>query len=320
MQKELNRRDFLKQSAAAALSASPFMTLLGSLTKLEAAQTTGEYKALVCILLEGGADVFNMVTPVEKESYQAYKAVRKNLAIAQETLLPLNHTNTNKNNPLRYGMRENMSAMQKLFNEEKSLAIIANTGTLVQPVTREDIKNGAPLPLQLFAHNTQRALWMRGDARGLQKSGWAGRASDIFYPTPNPYFNVTVGENNLMQQGSMAEAIAFDSASISPDTMTYYGFGPEAGSGELGKVYQSLYEQKAKDQHKLMAAFAQKRLFALNQQVTLQNLFDGVVSFEGFTSGVHESGKPLGKQLELVAQILSVRNNFPTQPLCTKSA
>ncbi len=314
MKKAFSRRDFLKQSAAAALSASGFMTLLGSFENLKAAQTTGEYKALVCILLEGGADVFNMITPLEKEPYLAYKAVRKHLSLPSETLLPLNRTNANKSNPFRYGMRENMSAMQKLFNEEKSLAVIANTGTLVQPVTLSDIKNGASLPLQLFAHNTQRALWMRGDARGAQKSGWAGRASDIFYPTPNPYFNITVGENNLLQQGGMAEAIAFESASISPDTMTYYGFGPEAGSGELGKVYQTLYEEKTKARHKLMRAFAQKRVSELNRQVTLQHLFDGVASFDGFTDGVHESGKPLGKQLELVAQILSVRENFPNKP------
>ena len=311
--KRLNRRKFLQYGTSSLIAASPLMTLLGSLQKLEAAQTTGEYKALVCILLEGGADVFNMVVPTQPEAYASYQKVRKQLAVPQEALLPIKHANKNEANNLSYGFRSNMQAMQNLF-ENKNLAILANVGTLVSPLSLADIKNGATLPPQLFAHNTQRDLWMRGDGRGYQKSGWVGRASDLFYPTPNPYFNVTVADSNILQEGGQAEAISFSEPSVSPDTMTYYGFGPESGGSDLGKVYQRLYEQKAKDSNKLMAAGAQKRLFKLNQQEILQNLFDGVKTFEGFSDGVHETGKPLGKQLELVAQILSVRDNFPNKP------
>jgi uncharacterized protein (DUF1501 family) len=60
-----------------------------------------------------------------------------------------------------------------------------------------------------------------------------------------------------------------------------------------------------------MAAFAKKRVEDLNRPDELAGLFDNVRQFEGFGGGVHESGKSLGKQLKLVAQILSVKNAFP---------
>jgi len=303
MKKRLNRRDFLKHSAAGLAGVTPLMSMLGGVTSIEAADVDGAYKAIVVVLLEGGADVFNMVAPSQSDAYDAYKAVRQNLALEKDTLLPI----TNE-----YGMRENMGRMQQLFNDKK-LAVVANVGTLVQPTTLAQINDGsAILPLQLFAHNTQRDLWMLGSAKEALKNGWAARTGDLFYPTPNPYFNVTVAGNNLMQLGGIAEAIAFDDAYISPNTMRYYGFGPESGGGDLGNVYQDIYEAKQSDGHQLMAAMAKKRVDELHQQEILGGrLFEGVASFDNFSTGVHEVGKPLGKQLEIVAQILSVKDNFP---------
>ncbi len=304
MKKQLDRRDFLKRSLAGAAGISPLMTMFGALQELEAAETGGEYRAIVCVLLEGGADVFNMIAPRDS-SYEGYKAVRKHLALEKESLLPLTET---------YGLRDNMGTMQRLF-EERKLAVIANVGTLVRPTTRKEIEEGsAVLPAQLFAHNTQRDLWMLGNAKEALRDGWAARAGDIFYPEPNPYFNVNVSDvNSLMLSGGRVEAIHFDDAYISPDTMRSYGFGPESGGGTLGKVYQKLYESRQKDRNRLMAAFTKKRVSELERPDTLAGLFDGVQDFDGFTTGVHETGKPLGKQLEIIAKILSVKDDFPGQ-------
>jgi len=304
------RRDFLKKSMVSVAAASPLMALLGSLEKLEAAQVDGVYKAIVCVLLEGGCDAFNMVAPTQNDVYAEYKAVRQDIALNQDELLPFSHTNKNGLNTLAYGMRNNMTQMHQLF-EAKKLSIIANVGTLVKPVTQSDVLNGAAVPSQLFAHNTQRALWMMGNAKDIEENGWAGRTANLFYPTPNPYFNITVGGNNIMQSGGNVESFGFSEASISPDTMEYYGFGPKSGGGELGSVYQKIYEQHQSANHKLLATFAKRRIEKLSQQITLENLFNDVENFDGFSHGVHEAGVSLGKQLELVAQILSIRDNFP---------
>ncbi len=304
------RRDFLKKSMASVAAVSPLMALLGSLEKLEAAQVDGEYKAIVCVLLEGGCDAFNMVAPTQNDAYGDYKAVRQDISLNQNELLSFTHTNQNGLNTLAYGMRNNMTQMHQLF-EAKKLSIIANVGTLVKPVTQSEVLNGAAVPTQLFAHNTQRALWMMGNAKDIEKNGWAGRTADLFYPTPNPYFNITVGGNNIMQSGANVESLGFSDASISPDTMEYYGFGPKSGGGGLGSVYQKIYEQQQSANHKLLATFAKRRVAKLSQQITLKDLFTGVENFDSFTTGVHETGVSLGKQLELVAQILYIIDNFP---------
>ncbi len=315
--KKYSRRLFLQQSMAAAASISPFFGILGSLSQVEAAETSSDYKAIVCVLLEGGADVFNMIAPTSQSSYNDYYQVRSNIALPNKSLLGFIHENKNGNNPLAYGMRNNMNRMHQLF-EAKKLAIIANVGTLVEAVTADDVQNGGPAPFELFAHNTQRAQWMFGNATGLVKEGWAGRASYVFYGSDHPaasYFNVNVADsNNILQTGGSAEAIHFSEAEISPNTMKTFGFGPLSGGGDLGTVYQTLYEAKQGDANHLMAAFVKKRVTELNRPIALANLFDNVMHFNGFSTGVHEVGKPLGKQLELVAQILSVKDNFPNHP------
>ncbi len=301
------RRDFLK------LSLAGISSLLGSgaASALRAADTEGDYKAIVCILLEGGADVFNMVAPIEQDAWQKYREARPDIALERGSLLALNHQNGDGSNPLKYGMRENMGRMRELFNDKK-LSIVANVGTLVRPLTKEELENGVDTPFELFAHNTQRAQWMYGDATGNSHTGWAARTADIFYPTPNPYFNVNVSDvGSLLQRGGRAEPIIFSEAYISPDTMRYYGFGPESGGSDFGNLYQDIYEAAQKSTNRLLSAFAKKRVRELERPNTLAALFDGVASFDGFGGGVHETGKPLGKQLELTAQILSIHKNFP---------
>ncbi len=309
MKKQNNRREFLKHTLSSAVSLSPLMALLGSLDKLEASNISGDYKAIVCILLEGGADSFNMIAPIQNDAYEKYKEVRKNIALKQDSLLKI----TNE-----YGFRDNMLAMQNLFKRNK-LAVVANVGTLIEPITpKEVLNNSKPVPFELFAHNTQRNQWFMADSTGNSKSGWAGRAIDYFYTQgekASTYGNINVSDvNTIMFYGGRKEAIHFNEANISSDTMKNYGFGPESGGSDLGEVYQSIYESKKDSKHKMMAEFAKKRVAELNLPYELEGLFDNVKDFNGFDTGVHEVGKPLGMQLELVAQILSVKDNFPDNP------
>ncbi|BAO45404.1 DUF1501 domain-containing protein [Thiolapillus brandeum] len=309
---QYTRRQFMRLSLAAAATLSP-LSALARQPRSAGKAPGGSFKALVVVLLEGGADVFNMIAPTQADKYADYRATRENIALPLNTLLPFSHANQNGLNPESYGMRSNMSAMHSLFEQGK-LAIVANTGTLVQPVTRTDVENGAPVPFELFAHNTQRSQWMLGDATGSQHQGWAARIGNQLYAEGNPWFNVNVSDsNNLLQTGGFAEAIHFDDAYISPNTMNTYGFGPESGGGELGKVYQNIYKQQQESPNRLMATFARRRMNELLRPNRLEGLFDNVLQFDGFGDGVHETGKPLGRQLELVANILSVRQEFETR-------
>ncbi len=80
-EKSMNRRDFLKLNAGLALSSSSILSLLGSLQTVNAA-TADDYKALVCVFLEGGNDAFNMVIP-KGSAYADYKKIRGSLAVEE---------------------------------------------------------------------------------------------------------------------------------------------------------------------------------------------------------------------------------------------
>ena len=294
MKKRMDRRSFIKTTAMGA-SLLPFA---GLAQMLEAAEADGEYKAIVVVLLEGGADVFNMIAP-NNDAYAAYADARGAIALPKESLLDIGSG---------WGMRENMGAMQTLYGDNK-LAIVANVGTLVEPVTAAEVAAGSKsVPFELFAHNTQRAQWMFGDATGNSRSGWAARTADSFYTEGNPYFNINAADvHNHLQYGGKNEALHFDDAYISPDTMKRYGFGPMSGSGELGKVYYDLYKNQENSPNKLMRALAKKRIAKMDLPDSLEGIFDDVdSSIQEFDTGVHEVGKPLGAQLEVVAKILSV--------------
>jgi len=309
MKTDKTRRDFLKQTLIGTASISPLLGLLGSIETLEAANIGNGYKAIVCVLLEGGADVCNMIAPIENSAYAKYRAVRKNIALAQESLLQITE---------HYGMRENMGAMSQLFQANK-LAVVANVGTLVEPVTASEVKNGSKtVPFELFAHNTQRDQWMLGDATGNLHNGWAGRTANAMYSQGAIgalYANINASDvNTLMQNGGENEAVHLAEAEVEEDTMRSYGFGPESGGSDLGNVYQDMYESKMQTDKKLMAAFAKKHVSDLNRPIELANLFDGVNEDIEFELGEQEVGRPLGKQLETVAKILSVKDNFPGAP------
>ena len=61
----MNRRRFLGQASCAGITALPALSTLVSLatTSALAADAPGGYRALVCLLLTGGNDSFNMLPP-----------------------------------------------------------------------------------------------------------------------------------------------------------------------------------------------------------------------------------------------------------------
>ena len=81
----MDRRHFLKH--AGAIGAGTALAQLGMLAAR--AQTTSDYKALVCVFLYGGNDGNNSVVPIDSTGYASYAAARPILALPQASLLPL---------------------------------------------------------------------------------------------------------------------------------------------------------------------------------------------------------------------------------------
>ena len=103
--------------------------------------------------------------------YTQYLQRRSELALPQSQLLPL------QMKPVEsiYGLHPNMPEMQGYFNSQKSLAIIANVGTLVQPTTQASYQASKNLPENLFSHSDQQDQWQSAQLAGTPVSGWARR-------------------------------------------------------------------------------------------------------------------------------------------------
>lgn len=175
----------------------------------------GDYKALVCLFLHGGNDSFNMLVPTgstANSGHADYASVRGTLAVALNDLGLASITTTagdlnsgvlgagsanpyyvdgteqaayvkglydlSASNGIALGVNGVMPELAQLITDNKA-SIIANTGALVSPVTRDAaIAGTAELPFFLFAHDQQQRALKTGYAHTLGDIGWAGRIAD----------------------------------------------------------------------------------------------------------------------------------------------
>ena len=178
----ITRRDFLRSSACAfgSMALASSIDTFGIVHALTP-QAATDYKALVCVFLNGGNDGNNMFVSLDQYNgpagslVEGYSNVRSasGLAIAQASLLPVSPVSGGS-----YGFHPNMPEMQNLFNQGK-LAVLCNNGPLVEPLTRTTYQNGTgKKPLQLFSHSDQVQLFQTAIANNVSQTGWAGRLAD----------------------------------------------------------------------------------------------------------------------------------------------
>ena len=177
-----SRRDFLRRSACAlgSMALASSVESFGIVHALTL-QAATEYRALVCIFLNGGNDGNNMLVSLDQYNgptgsiTEGYFNVRDpaGLAIPQANLLAVSPVGGGS-----YGFHPNMPEMRDLFNQGK-LAMVCNVGPLVEPLTRTSYQNGTgKKPLQLFSHSDQVGLFQTGIANNVSQTGWGGRVAD----------------------------------------------------------------------------------------------------------------------------------------------
>ena len=178
----ITRRDFLRSSACAlgSMALASSIDTFGIVHALTP-QAASDYKALVCVFLNGGNDGNNMLVSLDQYDgpagslVEGYSNVRSasGLAIAKASLLPISPVSGGS-----YGFHPNMPEMQNLFNQGK-LAVLCNNGPLVEPLTRTTYQNGTgKKPLQLFSHSDQVVLFQTAIANNVSQTGWGGRLGD----------------------------------------------------------------------------------------------------------------------------------------------
>lgn len=304
--KNINRRQFLKASLMASLGSSSLWSTMTQLQTVNAATTFGDfsdYKALVCVFLSGGNDSANMIIPVESNAHAVYSRSRGQLAVPLSQLTPLGNSG--------YGVPPSSAAFAQLYSEGK-LAVLANTGPLIEPVTRAQIlAASASLPPQLHSHNDQQKLWMLGDSSGRTTTGWAGRIADLLETSgiaTAPALNLNFGRNEVLQMGQRAQAFSLDSKGDGVSRLHTEGTYRVKHNHA---PYLDLMAQSLASAHPMV------RQYASAQQRSLENnrmVADALASTPAPTSEFTTvSGSRLAEHLRATAHVIAARSQLGSQ-------
>lgn len=228
----MTRRGFLTHSCSLGVASATLGTSLMSLglARTAAAQGATDYRALVCILLAGGNDSYNMLVPTDNDQFAEYQAIRSDLALEQGSLLALPGTASNGRN---YGVHPGMPELQTLFTAGDA-AMIANVGTLLEAYDAQAVADGtARLPLGLFSHADQINQWQTAvpDARIAQ--GWGGRLADLMQDVNvanGVSMNISLSGSNVFQSGNQVSEYSIDTTGDGAPGIASYDDGTEYGA------------------------------------------------------------------------------------------
>src|ERR1700723_251612 len=182
---ERSRRQFLRTASMASmagLSVSPFLLELNSMAAMAQSSGASDYKALVCIFLQGGNDGHGTVIATDPSSFSAFTQARSGapgLAYPLNELLPIILKTPQSGRT--FALNPALTGVQNLFNAGRA-AIVANSGTLIAPATKTQVNaNSVPLPASLFSHFDQTAAWQAIASNGgsAEHVGWGGAVADL---------------------------------------------------------------------------------------------------------------------------------------------
>jgi uncharacterized protein (DUF1501 family) len=135
------------------MGAATMLTALNYAARENAYAQTGDYKALVCLFLEGGNDGWNTMVPLTQAAYNTYAATRTGLALPQGSLLPVSVPGQGN-----FGFHPSLTGMRTLWNQGH-VALVCNVGNLIEPVTAAQVlANPERAPSGLFDHFQQQVF------------------------------------------------------------------------------------------------------------------------------------------------------------------
>ena len=222
---DFSRRQFIGSACCAAVGSMGILSTLSSLRLMAAAAnplngpqlppTAGaigsDYKALVCLFLNGGNDANNLIIPTGS-GYAAYATARSNLALPQTGLLPLSPKTSDGRT---WALHAAVPELEALFKSGQA-ALMANVGTLVYPTTKAQYNaSSVPLPPQLFSHSDQQVQWQHSVPDKPTSTGWGGRIADLLYAfnTSNDIsMSISLAGKNTFQVGNLISQYAISTS------------------------------------------------------------------------------------------------------------
>jgi len=261
---EVTRREFLGSACCSAVGATGLLSTLGSLRlmgaaaspdngpripSVAAAHIAPDYKAIVCLFLNGGNDANNLIVPSGSE-YAAYASARSNLALPQSSLLPITPRTPDGRN---WGLHPAVADLHGLFNTGRA-AFIANVGTLSYPTTKAQYTaRSVPLPPQLFSHSDQQVQWQHSVPDKPTATGWGGRIADLlntFNSSDRISMSISVAGKNTFQVGNIVSqyvigtggAVTLAGSTVNPNPTNLDGIRFRAQRDIFAQTQPGLFE------------------------------------------------------------------------------
>ena len=290
-----NRRSFIKYASLAAAGNAAGLRPFGLLNSL--AQTTTDYKALVCIFMYGGNDGNNMLVPFDTAGYNNYAAVRGPLALPQTGgagvgLIQLAQAPN-------FSLNTNLPDVAKLF-DSKNVALVTNVGTLMEPTTRAQYMAGTTVPTNLFSHTDQQLEWQNASQSGAVPTGWAGRIAGTISSSVNPNAKVpmitSVAGDTLFCNGSASTPV-----SVSPGNLG----GAACSEGATECAAQQATAQALLSFSSGLSLVQADNSITSNAYLYAKTLSDAAQSANPLQTVFPAAG--LGPQLKQIAQIIQIR-------------
>ena len=260
---EVSRREFFGSACCAAVGATGLLSTLGSLRLMGAVASPAngpqppsragahpsDYKALVCLFLNGGNDANNLLVPMgagaatDAASYEAYRTARSNLALRRDSLLPIAPRTSDGRT---WGLHPAVTELKSLFDSGKT-ALVANVGTLVYPTTKAQYTaRSVPLPPQLFSHSDQQVQWQHSVPDKPTATGWGGRVADLlnaFNSSEQISMSISIAGKNTFQVGSTVSQYAVGTGGATNLTGTTTSTNPTNLDGIRYRAQRDLFGQ-----------------------------------------------------------------------------
>ncbi len=319
---DASRRDFLWKGACAALTATGIANSIWDLRMINAAAAHSirfgnapdarpvktpapitnaaaatDYKALVCIFLFGGNDGNNLLVPTDSRYAANYATPRGALAIPQASLVALNPTAPPVGGGT-YGLHPGLAELGALFNTGQ-VAVVANVGTLLAPLTQAQYKAGSvAVPSQLFSHQDQELEWQTSVEDGPSKTGWGGRTADLLYSlngNNSVSMNISLAGTNTFEVGNVINEYNVSTNGAVSLNLPTTGTGPaqlQALKDLLALNHTNLYE----------SAFATQMNTAISDATLLNVAIAPTAATNYWTTAFPTSS--LGGQLKTIARLI----------------
>jgi len=338
---QLSRREFLRRASilSGSVGAAGVPLALNLATMGSAVAQTADYKAIVCLFLYGGNDASNMVLPTDTTSWSAYTTVRSQgtdpIALrpvgtapdptvaagspaALGGVLPIvpNFTAFTVNNTRTFALHPAMAEAKALFDQGR-MAVIANAGPLIAPMTKAQYQNNSvPRPPKLFSHNDQQSTWQALKPEGA-RVGWGGRLGDLVASgngNSTTFTNISVSGNAVFLAG---------------DSVLQYQVGT-GGAVAIGNITGTLFgSSMASTNFRSIITADNQHLFAKEHAAIVKRSIDAQALFQGaFTATASIVTPPtpyiqpstrapanngLATQLQTVARIIGARSDLGVQ-------